>query len=172
VRARHQARIVALQALYEIDCANHAPAVVLEQRFVVARLPTAAKAFARHLVSGVLEHQTVLDMFIHRHAPEWPLEQMAYIDRNILRVAIFEFAVDGQTPVKVAINEAMGETNLETVNYLTKFDPETHFSWIPLFVGQWQKTDADYVWELGITHSEHDYLAPSKEFIFPVPYDE
>lgn len=107
MRARHQARIVALQALYEIDCANHAPAVVLEQRFVVARLPTAAKAFARHLVSGVLEHQTVLDMFIHRHAPEWPLEQMAYIDRNILRVAIFEFAVDGQTPVKVAINEAV-----------------------------------------------------------------
>lgn len=107
MRARHQARIVALQALYEIDCANHAPAVVLEQRFVVARLPTAAKDFARHLVSGVLEHQTVLDMFIHRHAPEWPLEQMAYIDRNILRVAIFEFAVDGQTPVKVAINEAV-----------------------------------------------------------------
>jgi len=107
VRARHQARIVALQALYEIDCANHSPAVVLEQRFVVARLPTAAKDFARHLVSGVLEHQTVLDTFIHRHAPEWPLEQMAYIDRNILRVAIFEFAVDGQTPVKVAINEAV-----------------------------------------------------------------
>jgi N utilization substance protein B len=58
-------------------------------------------------VSGVLEHQTVLDTFIHRHAPEWPLEQMAYIDRNILRVALFEFAVDGQTPVKVAINEAV-----------------------------------------------------------------
>ena len=107
MRARHQARIVVLQALYEIDCTNHAPAVVLEQRFVVARLPTAAQDFARHLVSGVLEHQTVLDTFIHRHAPEWPLEQMAYIDRNILRVALFEFAIDGQTPVKVAINEAV-----------------------------------------------------------------
>ena len=107
MRARHQARIVVLQALYEIDCTNHAPAVVLEQRFVAAHLPTAAQDFARHLVSGVLEHQTVLDTFIHRHAPEWPLEQMAYIDRNILRVAIFEFAVDGQTPVKVAINEAV-----------------------------------------------------------------
>ena len=107
MRARHQARIVVLQALYEIDCTNHAPAVVLEQRFVVARLPTAAQDFARHLVNGVLEHQTVLDTFIHRHAPEWPLEQMAYIDRNILRVALFEFAIDGQTPVKVAINEAV-----------------------------------------------------------------
>jgi len=84
---------------------------------------------------------------------------------------LFDAVERAGTLDKVAINEAMGETNLETVNYLTKFDPETHFSWIPLFVGQWQKTDSDYVWELGITHSEHDYLAPSKEFIFPVPYD-
>ena len=61
----------------------------------------------RRLVNGTLEHQDVLDVFIHRHAPEWPLEQMAYIDRNILRIAIFEFAVDGHTPIKVAINEAV-----------------------------------------------------------------
>jgi N utilization substance protein B len=59
------------------------------------------------VVSGVLKHQSVLDSFIHRHAPEWPLEQMAYVDRNILRMAIFEFAVDGETPIKVAINEAV-----------------------------------------------------------------
>jgi len=58
-------------------------------------------------MDGVLQHREVLDAFIHRHAPEWPLEQMAYIDRNILRMAIFEFAVDGGTPVKVAINEAV-----------------------------------------------------------------
>lgn len=107
MRARHQARIVALQALYEIDCTNHAPAVVLEQRLATTRLPKAAADFTRHLVHGVLKHQAVLDHFIHRHAPEWPLEQMAYIDRNILRIAIFEFAVDGHTPVKVAINEAV-----------------------------------------------------------------
>jgi N utilization substance protein B len=107
VKARHQARIVALQALYEIDCVHHAPAVVLEQRLAVGRCPTAVAAFSRHLVNGVLEHQAVLDVFIHHYAPEWPLEQMAYIDRNILRMAIFEFAVDGQTPVKVAINEAV-----------------------------------------------------------------
>jgi len=107
VRARHQARIVALQALYEIDCTNHPPAVVMEQRLLVVRPSKSAAAFARHLVNGVLKNQSVLDKFIHRHAPEWPLEQMAYIDRNILRVAIFEFAIDGHTPVKVAINEAV-----------------------------------------------------------------
>ena len=107
MKARHQARIVALQALYEIDCTHHAPATVMEQRLAANQLSKAATAFSRRLVNGVINHQTVLDIFIHRHAPEWPLEQMAYIDRNILRMAIFEFAVDGQTPVKVAINEAV-----------------------------------------------------------------
>jgi N utilization substance protein B len=107
VRPRHQARVVALQALYEIDSVHHPPTVVLDQRLAANRLPRAAATFGRHLVDGVLEHQAVLDIFIHRYAPEWPLEQMAYIDRNILRMAIFEFAIDGQTPIKVAINEAV-----------------------------------------------------------------
>ncbi len=107
MKARHQARIAALQALYEIDCTHHAPGVVIEQRLAANQLPNAVIAFSRSLVTGVISSQTVLDVFIHRHAPEWPLEQMAYIDRNILRIAIFEFAVDGQTPIKVAINEAV-----------------------------------------------------------------
>ncbi|MBL7063260.1 MAG: transcription antitermination factor NusB [Anaerolineae bacterium] len=93
--------------MYEVDCAHHTPALVLEQRLAATQLPKAAAAFSRHLVNGVLKYQPVLDTFIHYHAPEWPLEQMAHIDRNILRMAIFEFAVDGQTPVKVAINEAV-----------------------------------------------------------------
>lgn len=107
MKARRQARIIALQALYEIDCAGHPPGVVLEQRLAATSVPQSVARFSRHLVTGVLKHQTVLDQFIHRHAPEWPLEQMAYIDKNILRIAIFEFAVDGNTPAKVAINEAV-----------------------------------------------------------------
>ncbi len=63
--------------------------------------------FARHLVFGVLRYQAVLDPFIQEHAPEWPLEQMACIDRTVLRLALFEFAVDARTPVKVVINEAV-----------------------------------------------------------------
>lgn len=70
-----------------------------------------------------------------------------------------------------AINAAMAETDLQTVNYLVKFDPETHFSWIPLFVGQWQKTDEPWIWELEIAYSEHDFLDPTIDFIFPVPYE-
>lgn len=107
MKARHQARIAALQVLYEIDCADHAPGLVLERQLADSQLSKVTKDFVRRLVTGTLEHQETLDFFIHRHAPEWPLEQMAYIDRNILRMAIFEFAVDGQTPIKVAINEAV-----------------------------------------------------------------
>jgi N utilization substance protein B len=107
VKVRHRARILALQALYEIDCADHDSAVVLDHLLAGDRLPEDAASFARHVVNGVLRYQSVLDSFIHRHAPEWPLEQMAYVDRNILRMAIFEFAVDGETPIKVAINEAV-----------------------------------------------------------------
>lgn len=108
IKGRRQARVLALQTLYEIDCVSHAPSVVLYRRLSSADdLPSAYGDFARHLVTGVLKYQDVLDSFIHEHAPEWPLEQMAYIDRNILRIAIFEFAVDGATPVKVAINEAV-----------------------------------------------------------------
>jgi N utilization substance protein B len=107
VKGRRRARILALQALYEIDCASHAPVIVLYRRLSGNDMPSAYADFTRYLVNGVLKHQDVLDDFIHQHAPEWPLEQMAYIDRNILRMAIFEFAIDGGTPVKVAINEAV-----------------------------------------------------------------
>ena len=107
MKARRQARVTALQVLYEIDCANHAPATVLERQVATKQLSKAVETFSRHLVNGVIEHQSVLDIFIHRHAPEWPLDQMAYVDRNILRMATFEFAVDGGTPIKVAINEAV-----------------------------------------------------------------
>lgn len=107
MKGRRQARTVALQVLYEVDCVHHVPAIVLEQQLSRTRLSASYAAFSRRLVNGVLQHKTVLDAFIHQYAPEWPLEQMAYVDRNILRMAIFEFAVDGETPVKVAINEAV-----------------------------------------------------------------
>lgn len=107
MKARRRARTLALQALYEIDCAGHPPGVVLQRQLNGHSLPSPIMEFIRHIVLGVLRHQEVLDRFIQEHAPEWPVDQMAYIDRNILRMALFEFAVDRNTPVKVAINEAV-----------------------------------------------------------------
>lgn len=107
MKPRHKARVVALKVLYEIDCAQHKPTAVVEQHIARERLPDRSSQFVRDLVQGVLRHQDVLDEFIHRYAPDWPLDQMAYVDRNVLRMALYEFAVGGHTPVKVAINEAV-----------------------------------------------------------------
>lgn len=107
MRVRHRARIAALQALFEIDCAHHLPAVVIERRLDDVMLPEAGASFARELVDGVSAHQDDLDALIGRYAPEWPVEQIALIDRNILRIAIFEILLRNNTPIKVAINEAV-----------------------------------------------------------------
>ncbi len=107
MKARRKARWIALQALYEIDLTGHEAAEVIAHRLDDDPLPDGVRPFAYELVSGVLAHVANMDVVIHRYAPEWPLDQMAIIDRNILRMAIYEFAIDGRTPVKVAINEAV-----------------------------------------------------------------
>jgi N utilization substance protein B len=98
---------MALQTLYEVDLAAHPPGEVLQRHFLETSLSGDGQRFASHLVAGVVEHGVQLDELIVRYAPEWPLEQMSAIDRNILRIAIFEFWLNGDTPVKVAINEAV-----------------------------------------------------------------
>ena len=107
MKLRRRARVLALQALFEINSVGHDPETVLRQRLEDTPLPPGGSDFARHLVWGVLEHRSQLDRIIQKHAPEWPVEQMALIDRNILRIAIFEMVIDRRTPVKVAINDAV-----------------------------------------------------------------
>ena len=107
MRIRRRARIIAIQALYELDLTDHPAALVIQRRIEDEGLPSEGVPFVYKLVHGVLEHRQFLDGLIHRYAPEWPIEQMAPIDRNVLRMALFEFSVDGHTPVKVAINEAV-----------------------------------------------------------------
>jgi N utilization substance protein B len=107
MKTRRKARIVALQTLYELDCTTHPAELVLEQRMEDLPLTAELSEFARHIVAGVSAQHPRLDRQIHLHAPEWPLDQMAIIDRNILRMAIWEFAAYRRTPIKVAINEAV-----------------------------------------------------------------
>ena len=107
MKSRTRARSIALQVLYEIDIANHPPADILNQRLEETPLTDELSEFSRQIVFGVLPLSQELDQIIAKYAPEWPLDQIAAIDRNILRVACWEFAVQGETPVKVAINEAV-----------------------------------------------------------------
>ncbi len=101
------ARAVALQALFEIDSVNHPAEQVLRQRLDEEKLTEEGEIFARELVHGVLAHRSELDGLITRFAPEWPVDQLAIIDRNVLRLALFELLNLSDVPVKVAINEAV-----------------------------------------------------------------
>jgi len=107
MKPRTRARGLALQALYEIDIAGHPPGQVLEERLAEGPLEESLVTFATQIVAGVLPLVQELDTIIAQHAPEWPLDQVATIDRNILRIALWEIAVSNQTPIKVAINEAV-----------------------------------------------------------------
>ena len=104
---RRKARSIALQALYEIDSVQHDPEETLKHLQEEADLSEENFSFARELVEGVLRYKDKLDAQIQRYAPAWPIEQIAFIDRNILRLAIFEILIDNKIPVKVAINEAV-----------------------------------------------------------------
>jgi N utilization substance protein B len=103
---RRKARIAALQTLYEIDCTEHKAKDAVIHSTTEQSLPQEAISFTEKLVQGVLKNKSKIDEVIGRFAPSFPVAQMSVIDRNILRVAIFEILMDN-TPVKVAINEAI-----------------------------------------------------------------
>jgi N utilization substance protein B len=107
VKSRQHGRVAALKALYELDTTSHPVGVVLTQRLADEHLSPSGEEFARTLVTGVHEQRAVLDAMIQQHAPEWPVDQMAVVDRNVLRIAIYEFHIAHLTPLKVAINEAI-----------------------------------------------------------------
>jgi transcription antitermination protein NusB len=114
--SRRQARIIALQTLYEVDASEHPADDVLRRNFdepptenvnPTPPIDSGVREYTRTLVEGVLEHRDDLDQIIEESAPSWPLDQMAKIDTNILRLAIFEILFDNRVPLKAAINEAV-----------------------------------------------------------------
>ena len=104
---RRKARTLALQALYEIDTSGHKADDVTGRLLTEDELSEENEDFVRDIVSGEIENKEKLDQTIREHAPAWPIEQLPVIDRNILRLAIFEILIDNRVPVKVAINEAV-----------------------------------------------------------------
>jgi transcription antitermination protein NusB len=104
---RRKARSLALWALYERDSIGHDPAQTLEGSLGQEKLSEANADFARELVLGVVKNIEQIDAKIRGFAPAWPLDQIPLIDRNILRLAIFEILLDNKVPVKAAINEAV-----------------------------------------------------------------
>jgi N utilization substance protein B len=107
VKVRRQAREIALQALYEIDCAGHSLDSALAHLIEEHHPSAEAIEFATTLVRGVRQACAQLDQIIAKHAPEWPVDQLAVVDRNILRIALYELQHVNDVPIKVAINEAV-----------------------------------------------------------------
>lgn len=104
---RRRARIAALQVLYELDCTKHKVEETSARLRAGETLTQEGLTFSEELVKGVLHHKSELDALIEKLAPAFPVEQMPIIDRNILRLAIFEILYSKGTPLKVAINEAI-----------------------------------------------------------------
>lgn len=105
---RHKIRKLALQILYEVDSVGH-PAEAVLARVIEAHpdVDEIGVEYLRRLVLGTLHLSEQLDDWIASTAPQWPVDQLAVIDRNLLRLALWEMTVSNETPMKVAINEAV-----------------------------------------------------------------
>jgi N utilization substance protein B len=104
---RRLARVLALQTLFEVDSVAHDPLPVLQRHLEDNGLTGEGAAFATELVQGVVTHRDDLDKIIARAAPNWPMDQMAKVDKNVLRLAIYELLYNNEVPLKAAINEAV-----------------------------------------------------------------
>ncbi len=118
---RSAARRVALQVLYEVDSTGHDFNIVITSRLQEEGISRKAERYLRRLIKGVLEHRDVLDSTIQRYAGEWPLGQVAIVDRNILRLGIFELAGHRNIPVNVIVSEATELANLYGAEGSTRF---------------------------------------------------
>ena len=135
IHQRQLARQLALQVLFEVDSVGHQPGYVLDERLAnpspsyvdddpKVDLGAETVQYLRWLVSGVVKNRPALDAIIANYAPEWPVEQLAIVDRNVLRLALFEIGSQlADTPAKVVINEAVelakrfgGDTSPRFVN--------------------------------------------------------
>lgn len=104
---RRRSRAFALQALYEIDLSSHSVDGSVGWLREEQGLPAEALPFALQLINGVIEHRSEIDELIQELAPTWPVRHLASIDRNILRLALYEVKFEADVPPKAAINEAV-----------------------------------------------------------------
>ena len=107
VTPQHRGRILALQVLFESDLTRHDWRESLEAHVEAVGASPSSSAFAAECVAGVHDRKKELDALVARHAPLWPIGQLSAVDRNVLRLALYELREGSPTPPKVAINEAI-----------------------------------------------------------------
>jgi transcription antitermination protein NusB len=104
---RHQGRVLALQILYEVEVGGHAVEEVMARTLEEQAVPAGMRAHVERLTTGVLGAREEIDPLIAEAAPAFPVAQLPAIDRNVLRLAIFELLHEPGVPPKAAINEAV-----------------------------------------------------------------
>jgi N utilization substance protein B len=104
---RRTARECALQMLYEYDIGKNPESEILQTFWQMNDYPESVEDFANQLFKGTLERLDEIDIVIQEHTKNWRLGRLAAVDRNILRLAVFEFLSNGGTPETVVINEAL-----------------------------------------------------------------
>jgi len=112
--SRHLCRLVALQTLYELDFLDFDK---INQKIINQTLKrniqengleaAEKKEFTYALVNGIINHLSTVNNYLKKYAAQWPLEQIALIDRNVLRLGIYEMLLAKEVPPKVAIDEAI-----------------------------------------------------------------
>jgi N utilization substance protein B len=104
---RHQARELALKVLFQLEGSDDDPEEVLAYHAAEGAATADVAAFAGQLVRGVMANQKKLDAILSEASDNWKLEQMAKVDRVVLRIAIYEITIDRRVPTKAAINESI-----------------------------------------------------------------
>lgn len=132
--SRRSGRVLAMQVLYEVDMTGHSMEISLRWLKESMGLLDDAVTIARSLINHVLDNSVKIDEILHRFAPAWPVGQLPVIDRNILRIALYEIFWDTEVPSKVAINEA--------VELAKKFGSQNSFKFINGVLGS-AKTQLD-----------------------------
>lgn len=112
--SRHLSRTIALQTLYEWDFSRlEKESNRDELKEIIKRnseefgMIDEDNKFSEELTFGIIDNLEKIDGHIKKYAPQWPLEQITLVDRNILRIGVYELAISNNTPPKVAINEAI-----------------------------------------------------------------
>ncbi|MDO8424859.1 MAG: transcription antitermination factor NusB [bacterium] len=109
--SRHLSRSIAMQSLYEWDFSGKTADLekIVERNIQEFGPGLEEKGFIWELITGVIQHMPELDKIIEKAAPQWPIDQISIVDRNVLRLGLFELLYEDKTavPPKVAINEAI-----------------------------------------------------------------
>ena len=104
---RHQARELALKVLFQLESSSDDPEEVLAYHASEGAATSDVINFARTLIRGVIDNREKLDAILSETSEHWKLEQMAKVDRIVLRIAVYEITIDKHVPTKAAINESI-----------------------------------------------------------------